>query len=217
MVDSIELQVPDGEDLHPDRLGRITSSGIHAVLSLSRQGDKKSSATRNNYLNQLVLERITGKKGTSFKSEAMNRGNEMEDSAAFAYELRTGEVLEKCGFYARQDIMAGSSPDRRVRGKNKIIQIKCFEPTEHKQVLKLRRIPPKYRLQMIDELANTNFDENVFVSYNPDFPTHAQLYIESIYRKDVEDEIEGLENEKLEFLREVEAEVQFIQNYKEGN
>lgn len=216
MVDCIELEVPEGESLHPDRLGRITSSGIHAVLSLSKDGEKKSSATRNKYLNQLALERITGKTATSFKSESMDRGNEMEDSAAFAYELHTGETLENCGFFARNDIRAGSSPDRKVKGKNKIVQIKCFEPTEHKAALRMQRIPPKYRRQMIDELANTNFDENIFVSYNPDFPTNAQLYIETIRRADVEDEIEGIENEKVEFLREVEAEVQFITNYKEN-
>ena len=215
MVDSTELQVPEGEDLHPKRLGRITSSSITAVKALGRDGEKRSSATRTNAINALALEILTGKKGTSFKNDSMNRGNEMEDSAAFAYELRTGESLEKCGFFARNDIRAGSSPDRKVKGKNKIVQIKCFEPTEHLQTLKLQRIPNKYRLQMIDELANTNFDENVFVSYNPDFPVHAQLYIESIYRSDVEQEIANLEREKVEFLREVSAAVQFIENYKE--
>lgn len=199
----------------PERLGCVTSSAIHAVLAKARNGDKASSATRNKYIQEKVIERTTGKRGKTYKSEAMEQGNFLEDAAALAYEFKTGKTLERCGFYRRKDMMAGSSPDRKVKGENGIVQIKCFEPTEHAKVLREKKIPPNYRRQMIDELANTDFDYNDFVSYNADFPPNAQLYVERIWRKDVQEEIDNLDEAKAEFLSTVSIEVDYILNFKQ--
>lgn len=198
------------------RKGRATSSEINSIYSKGKDGTSNSSATRKNYVNKLAVERIVGYPIQTYKSESMQRGNDLEAMAGLAYEFKTGRSTRTCGFYARQDKMSGSSPDRVVILDGGLVQIKCFEATEHKEVLKKQSIPPKYRRQMIDELANVpDAPYNDFVSFHPDFPENAQIYIERIERADVLDEIAEMEQKKTDFLREVAAEVKFIENYKE--
>lgn len=215
-VDVEELFVEQGSPEWFDaRKGRITSSEINSVVSKGKDGTSNSSAMRANLLNKLALERITGQRVVTYKSAAMQQGNDLEATAALAYTFATGKILEECGFFKRLDGMYGSSPDRKVIGENGIVQFKCFEPTEHKEVLKKREVPPKYFRQCVDELANTNFEYNDFASYNGDFPENAQLFIKRIWRKDVLGEIQELEDAKRKLNEEIEAEVTFIKDYKE--
>jgi len=58
-----------------ERLGHVTASKIKDVLA------KKGTATRGNYLMQLVSERLTGQREETFVSAAMKRGIEVEDKA----------------------------------------------------------------------------------------------------------------------------------------
>jgi len=67
------------------RIGRVTASRVRDVMAKGRGG--APSATRQNYMMQLLCERLTGKREEGFASAAMQRGTELEPIARMAYEL----------------------------------------------------------------------------------------------------------------------------------
>lgn len=104
------------------RLGKVTASRIYDVLSKTKSG---YSATRKNYMAQLICERLTGTREEGFKTAAMQRGNDIEPKARARYMLETGELVEETGFINHPTInMSGASPDGLV-GEDGLIEIKC--------------------------------------------------------------------------------------------
>ena len=57
------------------RRGKVTASRIADIMARTKSG---YSTSRQNYLMQLLCERLTGKVEESFKSSAMQRGNDLE-------------------------------------------------------------------------------------------------------------------------------------------
>ena len=92
------------------RLGKVTASNIAAVMAEGRSG--KPSATRANYIAQLVSERLTGTPYETFTSAAMAHGTETEDQARAVYTMNTGLSVVQVGFVQHPRIQfAGASPD----------------------------------------------------------------------------------------------------------
>jgi hypothetical protein len=87
------------EAWHTQRLGRVTASRLADVLAKTKSG---YSASRNNYMTQLVLERITGTRAESYSNAAMIHGVEQEPFARAAYEAHTGQMVEEVGFIPHQ-------------------------------------------------------------------------------------------------------------------
>jgi predicted phage-related endonuclease len=166
-----------------ERLGKITASKIDAVLAKPKRGEG-SSATRSNYMAQLLLERTTGKEREEFQTWEMKRGIELEPLACVAYEDRQNVMVEACGFIAHPQIpMAGATPDGLV-GTDGLVQFKVPNAATHLKYLKARHVPAEYRKQLAFELAVTGRKWTDFCSYHPDMPEEWRLFIVRYERED---------------------------------
>ena len=162
------------------RLGKITSSRISDILAKGK-GDKPS-ATRKNYMYQLLLERLTGEMADHYSSPEMQRGLEKEQSAADAYEAETYSIVTKCGFFESPDgVMSGSSPDRLV-GDDGLIEIKNPNTSTHIETKMSGDIKREYILQMQHQMYCSGRKWVDFVSYDDRLPINLRLFIKRIDR-----------------------------------
>lgn len=190
------------EDWFKIRLGKVTASRIADVVAKTKTG---YSASRANYMAQLVVERLTGTKADSFTNEAMQWGIDKEPEARAAYEAKTAELVEEVGFIQHPLIaMAGASPDGLV-GVDHMVEIKCPSTATHIDYIYERQPPQKYLYQMQWQMACANKYSCDFVSYDPRMPEHLRLLIVPIKRDDAL--IEMLETEVKKFLAELEEKV----------
>lgn len=188
------------------RLGKVTASRISDVIAKTKTG---VSTSRQNYLIQLVSERLTGKKGDSFVNQAMLDGIERESAARELYMQTRGVSVTEVGFFDHPTIaMSGASPDGAVNAEEEgkyagLIEIKCPIESTHTSTLMSKSVPSKYIPQMQWQLACTGAKWVDFVSYNPNFPVELQIFIATVDRDDAY--IAELEAEVIKFLDEVDA------------
>ena len=193
------------EEWFQQRLGKVTASRISDVIAKTKTG---VSTSRQNYLIQLVSERLTGKKGDSYVNQAMLDGIEREDAARSLYMLNKDVDVTEVGFFDHPVIKnSGASPDGAVNAEEKgkyagLIEIKCPIETTHTNTLMSKSVPSKYIPQMQWQLACTGAKWVDFVSYNPNFPVELQLFVFRVDRDDTY--IAELEAEVIKFLDEVD-------------
>ncbi len=193
------------EEWFQQRLGKVTASRISDVIAKTKTG---VSTSRQNYLIQLVSERLTGKKGDSYVNQAMLDGIEREDAARKLYEIERNISVSEVGFFEHPVLsMSGASPDgavhAQIEGKYAgLIEIKCPIETTHTNTLMSKSVPSKYIPQMQWQLACTGASWVDFISYNPNFPPELQLFISRVDRD--QSYISELEVEVEKFLEEVE-------------
>jgi putative phage-type endonuclease len=193
------------EEWFQQRLGKVTASRISDVIAKTKTG---VSTSRQNYLIQLVSERLTGKKGDSYVNQAMLDGIEREDAARKLYEIERNISVSEVGFFEHPVLsMSGASPDGAVHAEIEgkyagLIEIKCPIETTHTNTLMSKSVPSKYIPQMQWQLACTGASWVDFVSYNPNFPPELQLFISRVDRD--QSYISELEVEVEKFLEEVE-------------
>ena len=192
------------------RLGRATASRFSDIMSRGRNGYEP--AARKNYKAELVTERLTGVKADSFTSSAMQHGIDYEPTARLMYEMTTSNTVEETGFHQHEKLMAGASPDGLI-GDNGLLEIKCPNTATHIATLHSQEVPRQYFWQVHGQMWITGRKWCDFVSFDPRLPANAQMFITRVHRD--EDVIEDLAGQVTTFLREVAAEVQFIENYKE--
>lgn len=156
------------------RLGKLTASRMADVLATTKTGP---SASRKNYIAQLVAERLTGVPAESFSNGAMAWGVENEPFARAAYEIKTDCMVEQIGFVDHPTIaMAGMSPDGLV-GEDGLIEIKAPNTATHIDYLLGRVPPPKYIPQMAWQIACSGRKWCDFVSFDPRMPDNLQLFV----------------------------------------
>lgn len=181
------------------RLGRVTASRVADVVAKTKTG---YSTSRANYMTQLLLERLTGTVAESFQNDAMRWGTETEPLARAAYEAHTGELVEEVPMIAHPSIeMAGASPDGLV-GKEGLLEIKCPTSATHVETLLSGKPAGKYITQMQWQMSCTGRKWCDFVSFDPRFPAHMQLFVVRVMRDDIL--IQSLENEVRQFLKELD-------------
>ena len=191
------------------RLGKATASRIADIIAKTKTGP---SASRENYAVQLVLERITQSKGESYSNAAMQWGTETEPLARQAYELKRGLFVDEIGFIDHPTIAnSGASPDGLV-GTDGLVEIKCPNSATHMETLVTRKIPQKYIPQMTWQMACTGRNWCDFVSFDPRFPEHLQIFIERIEYDPTY--VRMLELEVTQFLDEVEKKVEILRKMK---
>jgi putative phage-type endonuclease len=184
------------------RLGNVTASRVADILAKTKTG---ASASRQNYLIELALQRVTGAIPQSFTSDAMQWGIDNEAQARVAYEIKTGNFVDQVGFIKHPTIeYFGASPDGII-DSNGLVEIKCMQPKGHWEVIKTKEIPKNYWIQQQAQLSCTNREWNDYVGFNPIFPDRSQLFIKRTYRDEVF--ISEMEAEIKKFLDEVEVEV----------
>jgi putative phage-type endonuclease len=188
------------------RIAKVTASRISDVIAKTKTG---VSTSRQNYLIQIVAERLTGKKADSgFVSQAMLDGIERESAARELYMRTRGVSVTEVGFFDHPIIKnSGASPDGAVNAEEDgkyagLIEIKAPIETTHTNTLMSKSVPSKYIPQMQWQLACTGAKWVDFVSYNPNFPEELQLFVARVDRDDTY--IGELEAEVIKFLDEVE-------------
>jgi len=193
------------EEWFQQRLGKVTASRISDVIAKTKTG---VSTSRQNYLVQLVSERLTGKKGDSFVNQAMLDGIEREAAAREFYMRTRGVSVTEVGFFDHPVIKnSGASPDGAVNAEEDgkyagLIEIKSPIESTHTNTLISKSVPSKYIPQMQWQLACTGAKWVDFVSYNPNFPEELQLFVARVDR--CNDTIANLEQEVVNFLDEVD-------------
>lgn len=184
------------EEWFQARLGKVTASRVADVLAKIKSGE---SASRRNYKIQLVSERLTGEKQETYINQAMQDGIDREFYAREKYVQQHGKV-EEVGFIQHPTLEAGASPDGLV-GDDGLIEIKCPLGTTHTETLMTQEVPSKYMPQIQFQLLVTGRKWCDFVSFNPMFPEHLQLFVRRVFA-DKEYQAE-LEVEVSKFLDEV--------------
>ena len=172
------------------------------------------STSRDNYMAQLVCERLTQTKADGFTNAAMEWGTEQEPFARAAYEAKTGEMVEEVGFVPHPKIeWAGASPDGLV-GLFGLVEIKCPNTATMIDTLLTGKVPSKYNTQMQFQMACTERDWCDYVVFDPRMPAKAQLFIKRVERDNVF--IKDMEAEIVNFLAEVNVQIQQLNAIIEG-
>lgn len=191
------------------RLGKVTASRVADVIARTKTG---YSASRENYMAQLICERMTGQKQESFTNAAMEWGTENEPLARAAYEAEKGVLVNEVGLLDHPFIpMAAASPDGLVSDDG-MLEIKCPNTATHFDTLLKGDVPSKYIPQMQWQMACANRLWVDFVSYDPRAPEGLQLFIKRVERDDKY--ILEVEAEVNKFLQELESRIEKLNNLK---
>jgi len=193
------------------RLGKVTASRVADIVAKTKTG---YSTSRENYMAQLVCERMTGTQAESYNNAAMQWGTDQEPLARAAYEAAMDVLVDETGFVIHPTISeAGASPDGLV-GLFGLIEIKCPNTSTHIDTLLSERVPAKYITQMMWQMACTNRQWCDFVSYDPRMPEGLQIFIKRVeYHDSI---VKGLESEVREFLEELETKIVKLNERKHG-
>lgn len=188
---------------HALRLGKVTASRVADIIAKTKSGP---SASRANYMAQLVAERLTGEAAPAFTNAAMQWGTDTEAAARTAYEFRSDATVQEIGFAAHPTIvMSGASPDGLV-DKAGLVEIKCPNTATHIETLRGEPIPAKYVTQMQWQMACLPERQWCdWVSFDPRMPESMSLFVQRVPRDTLM--IANLEIEVRKFLDELDATV----------
>ena len=190
---------------HQMRLGKVTASRVADILAKTKTGP---SASRQNYLIELAIQRTTGIIQESYSNSAMEWGTQTEPQARVAYEVNTNNFVDQVAFIDHPSIKwFGCSPDGLVSDRG-LLEIKCPNSATHWEYFKSKKPPQKYFIQMQAQIAVTNKDWCDFVSFDPRMPDRSQLLIVRVDRDDAF--IAEMEAEIKKFLEEVQTEVNLM-------
>lgn len=192
------------------RWGVATASRFADIIAKTRSG---YAASRKNYLAELLIERLTPPptEDNGWKNAAMEFGIANEPVARLAYELETGNTVKEAFFEKHPVLKAGASPDGYVNDDG-LLEIKVPNLATHLETLKNREVPKNYYTQVQGQLWITGKKWCDFVSYTPYLENDAQLFIKRVPRDT--SFIKELQVEVKQFLKELEKEVLFVQNYR---
>jgi putative phage-type endonuclease len=205
----IEMMDQGSESWFQVRIGKVTASRVADVIAKTKTG---YSATRDNYMAQLVCERLTGQKGESFTNAAMQHGTDTEPLARAAYEALKDVLVDEVGFVPHPSIiMAGASPDGLV-GDDGLLEIKCPNTATHIETLLSQSVPGKYNTQMQFQMACTGRQWCDFVSFDNRLPDELQLFVKRVPRDN--EFIKQMEDEVVKFLNELDIKIAQLMELK---
>jgi putative phage-type endonuclease len=191
------------------RLGKVTASRVADVIAKTKTG---YSTSRDNYMAQLVCERMTNTVAESFTNSAMQWGTETEPLARAAYEAHADVLVDEVAMITHPTIeAAGASPDGLV-GDDGQLEIKCPNTATHIDTLLTQTVPGKYITQMQWQMACTGRKWCDFVSFDSRMPEGLQIFVKRVFRDD--DYIKTLEIEVQKFLNELNEKVERLENLR---
>lgn len=146
------------------RKGLVTCSQLSSIIT-PLKGDESKSIGK--YAKKLALEILYDKiTENSFKSAAMQAGNDLEETARKAYQEKTLKLVEEVGIIIEGQF--GFSPDGLV-GEDGIIEIKCLEAEAHSNIILKNEIPIEYKCQIQGGLWISQRKWCDFIVYNKYF------------------------------------------------
>jgi putative phage-type endonuclease len=197
------------EEWFAARCGKVTASRVADIIAKTKTG---YSASRENYLAQLVCERMTSKPAESYSNAAMQWGTDQEPFARAAYEANKDVLVEEVGFAIHPTIKdAGASPDGLV-GEFGLVEIKCPNTATHIQTLLDQKVPEKYIVQMQWQMACTGRQWCDFASFDPRMEEGLQLFIKRVEYHPLY--VAELEKEVINFLMDVEDKIRKLNKLK---
>jgi len=192
------------------RLGHVTASRVADIMAKTKTGP---SASRQNYLIELAIQRVTGVVEESYKNEAMIRGTEEEPKARQAYELLTETFVDEVPFVKHKTIeWFGCSPDGIIKnndGTYNLLEIKNPNSATHWSYIKEGEPPTKYKIQMMAQMACTGAQWCDFFSYDSRMPEGSRHFLKRMMRDNKF--IEEMEKEIKIFLEQVSEEVKLME------
>jgi len=194
------------EEWFAARCGKVTASRVADIIAKTKTN---ASASRDNYLAQLVCERMTGKPAESYSNAAMQWGTDTEPFARAAYEARMDLLVTEVGFINHPWItMSGASPDGLAN--EGMVEIKCPNTATHIDTLLSQTVPAKYITQMMWQMACADRPWCDFVSFDPRLLERHQLFIKRInYDPEM---VNMLENSVIQFLGDVDLKIQQLES-----
>lgn len=197
------------EEWFAARCGKVTASRVADIVAKTKTG---YSASRENYLAQLVCERMTGKPAESYSNTAMQWGTDQEPFARAAYEAAKDVLVQEVGFVVHPNIEgAGASPDGLV-GDFGLVEIKCPNTATHIQTLLDQKVPDKYNIQMQWQMACTGRQWCDFASFDPRMEEGLQIFIKRVEYHPLY--VAELEKEVINFLMDVEDKIRKLNKLK---
>jgi len=191
------------------RIGKVTASRVADIIAKTKTG---YSSSRDNYMAQLICERLTNQKADGFTNAAMQWGTETEPLARLSYEVAQNVLVDEVGFVPHPRIlMAGASPDGLV-GDNGLLEIKCPNTATHIDTLLSETVPGKYNTQMQFQMACTDREWCDFVSFDNRLPTELQLFVKRVPRDNVF--IRLIEGEIVQFIAELDDKINKLMKVK---
>lgn len=217
IYDNVPQHLTDGT-ANPEwlslRAGKFTGSDFHQYMSILKEKidketkEKKTdlSDTAESNLYKKVLESM-GEVFDSPRSEAMERGNELEPIARAEYMGDTFNDVQEVAFVDWEKLRAGCSPDGVMYGRckeiEKIIEIKCPEIKNYLKMAK-GKIPPVYATQMQYNMLITGAKSCDFVIYHPDMRLIVQeIKADAEYQAEIVKVLEMLNTRYDEILEEI--------------
>jgi len=145
-----------------ERIGVVTASNFSKVFTTAG----KLSTSRDGLINQLIAENLLQKPTEMFKSDAMQRGNDLEPEARALAELMLGVDIEEYGLIKMDDYEIGCSSDGLWDDTG--IEIKCPNASTHISYLRKGKLPTIYIQQVQGTMLVLDLSEYWFLSYHPD-------------------------------------------------
>lgn len=151
------------------RAGIPTSSEFDSIITPAK-GELAKGETTQRYMAIKLYEHMLGVPWVGEGSKWMERGHQFEGEAVANYEFQTGRVTLPGGFFTTNDGMVGSSPDRRVEGGSRTLEIKVPMPVNHVYYMLTGSIEAKYKPQLQGQLYVCEADKVDIVSHCTDLP-----------------------------------------------
>jgi putative phage-type endonuclease len=194
------------------RLGRVTASRVADIIAKGRNGGL--SALREAYMDELIAERLTGRRADGYVSDAMRWGTANEGAARSLYSFLRNVDVETVGFIDHPSLaMSGASPDGLVSGGG-LVEIKAPTTATHLATIRRDSVPEKYVTQIHWQAACTERLWCDFVSYDPRVEPKLQLFVKRVeIDRDV---INRLESAVRQFLSELDAQIDWLNRYEEA-
>lgn len=198
------------DDWFAARCGRITASRLADVMAKTKSG---YSASRKNYMMELICQRLTGKVEQGFTSGPMIRGNELEPVAREMYVLNQFDAeVKEVGFIPHPAIDGfGASPDGLVNDDG-LIEIKCPNTATHLETMRTGKPKREYLLQMHAQMMCTGRKWCDFVSYDDRLPQDLAYFETRIHQDD--ELVKEIEIEIASFLSDMEQEISTILSHR---
>lgn len=190
------------DDWYEIRLGKFTASNAFKLLDRTAKG--LPTAVRQDYIWKTVIERLTGQKTEIYTTPAMQWGIDNEPVAKAFYEELYDEVVEEHGFEIHKTLpFVGASPDGVIKGKPKLLEIKCPQPKGFLNIKVTDSPDPAYVLQTQWQMMCLDAEEADLFYFNPMFEPEICFHKFNIKRND--ELIHQLEEAAIQANEEVES------------